>query len=169
MKQLLLPFVALVMVLATQETAPAQLPYVRPGTSPFMQPAVSPYINLLRPGINPAVSYYGTIQPQMQLYSAGNYFQQQIASNQVGIAGLQQAATSSLVTGHGVAFLNTGGYFMNLSPQGQGGFLRGSSGGGGFAGQSVSTAFNRTSSTGAGTAPTPGGATSGASTGTIRH
>jgi hypothetical protein len=160
MKKLLLPCVVVCPALATCGTVAAQVPYTPPMTSPFYHPPVSPYINLLRAGSSPAVNLYGVVRPQLQFYSAANAFQEQINTNQVGIAGLQQGMNAAVTTGHGVAFLNTGGYFLSLGRPGQSGLPRGSTGiGTGLTSQSTNTALNRPAgaTTGVGARPTVGG------------
>ena len=86
------------------------------------RPTFSPYLNLNRPGTSPAVNYFGIVRPQFQALSTFQSLEQQSATNRQAIADNGNSATGLPTTGKQVYFLNTGGYFMNLSPnQGQGG------------------------------------------------
>lgn len=97
----------------------------------FQRPAFSPYLNLNRPGSSRAINYYGLVRPQLQAQSAIQSLEQQISSNRQSISNLNTNASGIPDTGHGVSFLNTGGYFMNLNGTGgQGGTSFGSFGGG---------------------------------------
>ena len=162
MKKLMLAGVVVGVVTGACGRAAAQVPYTPPQTSPFFHPPVSPYINLNRAGTSPAVAYYGIVQPQLQTYAIANAFQQQINANQAGITNLQQGASLPVTTGHAIAFMNTGGYFLNFNPpQGQVGFMRTTAGTGtGLAGTSTGTALNRPAgggATGTYSRPTTGG------------
>ena len=95
-------------------------------------PAVSPYLNMFRG--NPAINYYGIIQPQLQ--TAQQLQQMQTILNQPLSAG--QALTGTGVptqnqlvndTGHPVMFLNYSYYYPVYGGQGPGGFGFGGLGG----------------------------------------
>jgi len=100
----------------------AQLPYVAPQTNPFGTPVISPFINLARPG-NPAVNFFGIVQPQIgtmnalqqlqagSLYSGANPYASNLDANQ------------QLVTGHVSQFQNHWGYFQNWRGRTGGGVL----------------------------------------------
>jgi hypothetical protein len=120
MKRLIL---AAALLVAGASTAQAQQfgGYTRPPTAPGYRPPVSPYLNILRPGGNPAVNYYNLTRPQQQ-------FGASIAQNQADLLALQQqqqpqggdlgGQTSSGVgpiTGHRSSFYNYGHYY-NFSP-----------------------------------------------------
>jgi hypothetical protein len=122
----------------SQQQARAQIPFGQPG-APY-SPPVSPYINLLRPGISPAVNYYGSVVPQSQFYNGLNTLQQQTTANQYGISALgaqNPLAALLLMTGHPVGFMNYRRYFMNFTPTpplGYGGLGYGYGGYGGLGG-----------------------------------
>ena len=79
-------------------------PAFRPGPSgaavaPVNNPAVSPYLNLLRPGTNPAINYFGLVKPIVDYNSSINNLQQQVsdvASPSTGMGGMEQ---NVLITG----------------------------------------------------------------------
>ena len=97
------------------------------------RPVFSPYLNLLNGG-NPALNYFGIVQPQIQMQQQLGQIQQQ-----VGILG--QTTNGQLIdpsgllpaTGSVATFNNTYGYFNRIY------IGSGSSGGGGSSGGS----FNR--------------------------
>jgi hypothetical protein len=97
------------------------------------RPALSPYLNMLRPGSNPALNYYGLVRPQMNTAQNLQNLQQQVQQldstvlNQ-GMSTGQPSAGSFLTTGHPVAFLNYGTFFPMYGRGGRGG------GGGGLGG-----------------------------------
>ena len=102
-------------------TAPAQLPYPQgPGMNPN-GPAVSPYLNLLRGGTSAGVNYYGLVRPELQFRSAIRGLEQQVGVNQANISQMTDQRTGLPFTGHTAVFLNTGGYFMNMSGNAAGG------------------------------------------------
>jgi uncharacterized protein YqkB len=78
---------------------------------PYGTPAVSPYINLLRPGINPAVNYYGSVRPQLQYNTAINSLEQQVQASRVAMTAAESQAVPS--TGHPIYFMNYQRYFLN--------------------------------------------------------
>ena len=78
-------------------------------------PAISPYLNLARPGINPAINYYGSVRPQLTYNAAINTLEQQVALSRVAITSAENQAV--LVTGHPVQFLNYQRYFLNVGAQ----------------------------------------------------
>lgn len=115
----------------------------------LQRPAFSPYLNLNRPGTNPAINYFGLVRPQTRALSAMQGMEQQIQSNLSAINALGATNTTGIPdTGHRVSFLNTGGYFMNMNPGrgmgGQGGTSFGNLGGGGSGFQGNAGIRNRT-------------------------
>ncbi len=83
----------------------SQYPYNnRPGVNPNTRPAVSPFLNLVRPGTNPAVNYYDLVRPQVEFRSGLLQLQQQ--TNQIATySGLEENATITS-TGHPTQFVN---------------------------------------------------------------
>jgi hypothetical protein len=82
-------------------------PFYQPGIGAYSAPVnpVSPFINLANG--NPAVSYFGLVQPQIQLQRA--YSQLQQASDTQMQSAVQNAP---VMTGHGVQFMSFNRYFM---------------------------------------------------------
>jgi hypothetical protein len=76
-------------------------------------PPYSPYLNLLRPGANPALNYYGLVRPQQDFARTMQSIQGQLLNTQQSIA---DQASGDLATGHPTYFMNYGGYFMNTGP-----------------------------------------------------
>jgi hypothetical protein len=76
-------------------------------------PPYSPYLNLLRPGTNPALNYYGLVRPQQDSARSMHAIQGQLLNTQQSIA---DQASGDLATGHPTYFMNYGGYFMNMGP-----------------------------------------------------
>src|SRR5262249_10801461 len=81
MKQRVLTTLAAVGLLAAAAPGHAQFIYNQPATSPFYRPVISPYLNLGLPG-NPAINYFGLVQPQINTANQlgllqGQLFQQQ--------------------------------------------------------------------------------------------
>ena len=101
-------FVAALMLTAE---ANAQPPLPRP-LGGATTPPVSPYINLLRGGNAPAINYYGLVRPQLDFRNSILALQGQVWYAQQA-AGLQTGETGT--TGHPVAFMNYGGYFMTTA------------------------------------------------------
>jgi hypothetical protein len=98
-------FAALASVSLLNPMARAQA--LRPvGTNP-----VSPYLNLARPGINPAINYFGTVRPQLQYNAAISSLEQQVAASKVAITAAETAAVPQ--TGHPIQFLNYQRFFLN--------------------------------------------------------
>lgn len=74
----------------------------------------SPYLNLTQRNVDPAVSYFGIVRPQIATSNALRALQQQIAPSAAPAAANQPAVDPGLpVTGQPTYFLNTGGYFLN--------------------------------------------------------
>jgi hypothetical protein len=103
---------------AAQNTYPYQQPMFRPGwTTPL-----SPYLNMLITG-NPAVNYYGLVQPQFQGRQYQNTTNQTIQGliNQLpqppGIMSEEDFNAPMPATGHPTAFNYTGSYFTTLAGQ----------------------------------------------------
>jgi hypothetical protein len=100
----------------------AQYPPYGGAGNPNSGPSVSPYLLLNRPGNSAGVNYYGLVKPQQDFRNAFRGIQQQFGAQQA-----QQATdprTGLPNTGHVAMFLNTGGYFLNMSP-GMGGMAGG--------------------------------------------
>jgi len=91
--------------------AEAQFTYQRPQTNLFGAPGVSPYLNMLRPGANPAINYYGLVKPQMNT----NQSIQELQHYTFGLNSANQANAEDpnrmSNTGHAVQFFNYGNYF----------------------------------------------------------
>src|SRR3954470_3145415 len=88
----------------------AQLgPYVQPQTTnPYARPTISPYLNMVRPGANPALNYFGLVRPQIQTSRALQAFQQELLPVAGGLApAVEQAGAASSPlpsTGHTTSF-----------------------------------------------------------------
>jgi hypothetical protein len=106
------------------------------------RPPLSPYLNLLRPGTNPAINYYGLVRPQIE---TGQNLQQLQRQLQVldttmltqGMTTGAPTAGSLLTTGHPVVFQNYGTYYPVVGNRGAtrlGGGGVGGLGGGGYGG-----------------------------------
>jgi hypothetical protein len=100
-----------------------------PGLS---RPILSPYMNMTRPGTNPAINYYGLVRPQIDTNQNLSQLQQQFQQLDTGInqgmtTGAPQAG-SMLTTGHPVVFMNYGTYFPLFTRGGSP--YRGGAGGG---------------------------------------
>ena len=132
MKSLIMTMAAL----ATLAAGPAFAQYT-PGqyTSPYARPPVSPYINLLRPGTNPAINYYGLVRPQVNMYNSLRNLQQQQAASVPNPNEMQQGP-QEIVTGHHASFMTDSRYFLNDAGYGAGGGTlgRGGLGRGGYGG-----------------------------------
>jgi len=76
-------------------------------------PPYSPYLNLVRPGVNPALNYYGLVRPQQDFARSMQSIQGQLLNTQQAIA---DSASGDLTTGHPTYFMNYGAYFMNIGP-----------------------------------------------------
>jgi hypothetical protein len=84
------------------------------GAPPSARPAFSPYLNLNRNDINPTISYYGIIRPQL---AAGGSLQQ-LQTQQTALANQQQQQAYDLsnvlpITGHAAGFQTQNKYFLN--------------------------------------------------------
>jgi hypothetical protein len=100
-------------------------------TPPFnIRPPVSPYLNMFRG--NPAIDYYGIVQPQLQtsqqLFQLQSTLNQPIAGQPLLGTGVPAQNQLMTTTGHPVMFMNYSYYYPILGG-GQGG-----GGGGGFGG-----------------------------------
>jgi hypothetical protein len=111
----LLPWLVVALGLSvTASDARAQAPGAPP-------PPYSPYLNLVRPGVNPAINYYGLVRPQQDFARSMQVIQGQLLNTQQAIA---DQASGDLTTGHPTFFMNSGGYFMNMGPGLAGGAAR---------------------------------------------
>jgi len=100
-----------------------------PSSRQLNMPVVSPYLNLLQPGLDPAITYQTMIRPEIQFRSAlveqGQMIQDLQRSGVSGRPGAAQPTSQPLApqfrqTGHATAFLNTSTYFPAMhSPQQQ--------------------------------------------------
>jgi hypothetical protein len=106
-RALIFAAIASLCLLGALPLAPAQAQALRPvGTGP-----VSPYLNLLRPGINPAINYFGSVRPQLQYNAAINSLEQQVTASKVANTAAENASVPQ--TGHPIQFLNYRQYFLN--------------------------------------------------------
>ena len=114
-------------------------------TPPFnSRPPVSPYLNMFRG--NPAIDYFGIVQPQLQtaqqLQQLQTTLNQPISGGQpllgAGAANQNQILTT---TGHPVMFMNYSYYYPILGGQGGGGGGFGGIGGGILGGASSGSFF----------------------------
>jgi hypothetical protein len=119
MKRLLLALLALVGMAAWVSPVLAQPSPFGPapfGQAPFGRPAVSPYINLARPGTNPAIEYYGIVRPQLGFYNTVQGLQQDVYGNQQAIIatgfGLGQGQMLPPTTGVPANFMTQNRFFM---------------------------------------------------------
>jgi hypothetical protein len=103
-----------VVVMAAAGTqARAQFPSGDRTANPNVGPPVSPYLNLLRRGSSGAVNYYGLVRPDLEFRGAVRGLQQQMEADRLDQAA---AAAGPPVTGHAATFLDTRGYFLNVTP-----------------------------------------------------
>jgi hypothetical protein len=107
MRQLIVAAIASVGILGSLAARPAGAQ----GLSPVIGGGVSPYLNLVRPGIPPAISYYGTVRPQLQYNAAINSLEQQVAYSKVAATAAEKSAVPQ--TGHPIQFLNYKQFFLN--------------------------------------------------------
>lgn len=89
------------------------------------RPAFSPYLGLMAGG-NPAFSYFGFVQPQMQLQQQFGQIQQQVMQNNLGIQQLNNNMLYGIdpnmpLTGHTATFMNYSHYYYNSPAQRRGG------------------------------------------------
>ena len=87
----------------------AQAPPPRPII--MQRPTVSPYLNLARGG-SPGLNYYNLVRPQTEFRDAVQRLQQEQATNQQNISGLDAALTMP-GTGHATRFMDYSRYFMS--------------------------------------------------------
>lgn len=121
MKRVVIVAAAVLGVFAVSGRAAAQYPPVGPRLGPAANPPFSPYLNLTRPGGSPTLNYYGLVRPELQARTAIQGLQQQTLANRAlinNLANPNDTGTGLPETGHPAAFMNTMGYFMNLSPAG---------------------------------------------------
>lgn len=111
-----------------------------PGGGPVLSPPFSPYLNLARPGTNPAINYFGIVRPQAQLANSLQSLQRQI-NPLVAANGTDTSAEQPVVTGHPFGFQNHLGFFQNqysLGGYGSAGMGRSPSAGQAFPGRGSS-------------------------------
>lgn len=123
-KTLALAFAA---ALSATNAAQAQIGvYNRPQYNP--RPTVSPYLSIIRG--NPAINYFGSVRPQIemsqQLYQLQQQVQQQGQPNLVLPLDPQQTqGPLAITTGHPVSFMNYSNYYSYGSRAGMGGIAGG--------------------------------------------
>lgn len=114
MKRIMLALATAVGVLAAAERAPAQVILPGPPQNPYLQPQVSPFLNINRGG-NPAINYFGIVQPQMQTIQQLQALQMQQAQMLqlgMGMGPIDPAAAGAApATGMHPTFFNYGHYF----------------------------------------------------------
>jgi hypothetical protein len=123
MKQLTLATLAALALWLIPATPHAQAqPYYQRGIGTYTAPVnpVSPYINLANG--NPAVSFFGLVQPQIQLQTGVSQLQQQVATDSQTLGAMQNLP---LTTGHGVQFMSFNRYFMRTPLAAPGGAANG--------------------------------------------
>jgi hypothetical protein len=101
-------------VLAAGERAQAQVGLPQPPQNPLLQPPVSPFLNINRGGGNPAVNYFGIVQPQLQTVQQLQALQmQQAQMAQMGLGANIDVNNPGLFanTGHASQFFNYGHYY----------------------------------------------------------
>ncbi len=118
--------IALSLALAAS-TARAQAP-VQPPTQPYSAPVLNPYLNLLNRG-NPAINYYGIVQPQIQQGQQLRMLQFGLARTAQEAATAEQTATTATTapgasttlpeTGHVAGFMTQTKYFNTVNPRGR--------------------------------------------------
>ena len=106
-------------LLAAMPTAARAQPPIA-GTNPSARPPVSPYYSLTNPNLNPVISYYNIIRPELG-YNASI---QQLQTQQANAASQQaQQFTASNVlppTGHAAGFFTQSKYFLTKGAPGVG-------------------------------------------------
>lgn len=107
--------IALAGLLASAASAQAQIGvYNRPQINP--RPTVSPYLSIFRG--NPAINYFGSVRPQIEMNRQLYQMQQEIQAAQPNLVlpfdPLQQGlGTTGMTTGHPVSFQNYSHYYGN--------------------------------------------------------
>ena len=110
-------------VVLTLAATMAQAQYVQPQVSPYGNMAYSPYINMLQGGnglgggYNPAVTYMGIVQPQLQAQSNFMQLQNQINMTRMMPGGVAPPRNTGVAdTGYAPArFLQYQQYFNTLA------------------------------------------------------
>src|SRR5262245_3364243 len=69
------------------------------------RPAFSPYLNLLRPGTNPAINFYGLVRPQQEFRSGINNLQSDIQGVGAAVARMNYQDNAIHETGHAAGFM----------------------------------------------------------------
>src|SRR5438046_1979001 len=82
----LLPCLAIIVLGLSASTARAQSPQSPQSPIGAPPPPYSPYLNLLRPGANPAINYYGLVRPQQDFARSMQSIQGQLLNTQQAIA-----------------------------------------------------------------------------------
>jgi hypothetical protein len=110
-------------------------------------PAISPYLNLARPGINPALNYFGSVRPQLTYNAAINTLEQQVTASRVAITA--QETLNVPTTGHPIYFLNYQRYFLTTGVQAPFQNLQATAGAGAITSSAGARAFSSYSAPGA--------------------
>ena len=112
MKRIMLALATALGVLVAAERAQAQVILPGPPQNPYLQPQVSPFLNINRGG-NPAINYFGIVQPQLQAAQQLQALQMQQAQMlQLGMGTVDPAAAGAApVTGLHPQYFNYGHYF----------------------------------------------------------
>jgi hypothetical protein len=105
--------------------AGTQAQYVQPQVSPYGNMAYSPYVNLLQSGnggtgfINPAITYMGIVQPQLQAQATMMQMQSQLNQARLMPGGVAPPRNNGIAdTGYAPArFMQYQQYFDTLSFQ----------------------------------------------------
>jgi hypothetical protein len=116
----LLPTLLTLLVLLTSADSCFGQVFGQPFGQPSQRPAVSPFVNLNRPGTNPAINYYGLVRPKLDFYSSINQLQQGVYANQQAIAtgvGGQQGPFLP-ITGVAANFQTQNRFFMTRGGRG---------------------------------------------------
>ena len=78
------------------------------------RPAFSPYLNLLRPGVNPAINYFGLVRPQQEFRSGINTVQSELQGVGTAVNRLSYSDYGMRETGHAAGFMTQGSNFMTM-------------------------------------------------------
>ena len=88
--------------------APVRAQYVPPSG----RPGYSPYLNLARPGVPPALNYFGLVRPELEFRRDVVGLQNQIGTLQQSlVSGTGTDPSAPLTTGHAATFMNLSHYY----------------------------------------------------------
>jgi hypothetical protein len=89
--------------------------FAAPASKQINNPTVSPYLNLVQPGIDPALGYQTLVRPENQIRNTLANQSQAIGDLQREVGQSQSASKRETLpvrrTGHATMFLTTGTYF----------------------------------------------------------